>query len=95
MSNEEIYPVVVVQGHPCMGCGQTGVVCLELGVKGGHQTLACRKCTNMVYDRAEGVLPEQSDQRVSEEVEIVNDLSDSGTGETIRVEVDPNEPVEM
>lgn len=97
MNNEEVYPVVVIQGHPCMGCGMTGRACLELGVRGGYQTLACRECTNMIFDRTDAAI---EDNQVGSNTSKLSEVG-SGTFEnindtfneesTIKVEVDLNE----
>lgn len=88
MSNEEIHPVVVIQGHPCMGCGAVGRICLELGLKDNNLTLACRTCTNMIYDRAEGAM--NTSTQPEQEVEYLDD-QDLSEPNTIRVEVDTNQ----
>lgn len=52
--SEEIYPILIIQGHPCMGCGNADSLCLEIGLRDGHQSLVCRTCINRIFDRTEG-----------------------------------------
>lgn len=87
MSQEQAFPVIVISGHECMGCGKTGVPCVELGVEGGL-TLACRECTNQIFDRAIGAV-EKRNINEQDEVEVIEESDEEP--ETIRVEVDLSE----